>query len=110
MTHTDIVRVNNLACNELDQFLFTDHIGCPIGDINITGVDMDAAGGKKNQAQQDPPHKFQATEDAGEDIVIPYTTIDLNINHVTPTEQIQATKEPPEYLIIDTVQPPTTTE
>ena len=41
---------------------------------------------------------------------MPYPNIDLDINHETPTEQVQAPKEPPEDPITVTVQPPITTD
>ena len=62
MPDTVISRVNELACNELNQFIFTDRRGIPIGDINITGVDRDTYDSNKNKAPQDPPPEFQATE------------------------------------------------
>ena len=54
-------RANELVCNEANKFILTDRSGPPIGDIEITGVDRDAADSNKKQALQDPPHKFQAT-------------------------------------------------
>ena len=110
MPDTFISRVNELSCNEPNQFIFTDRSGCHFGDINITGVDRDAADIKNNQAPQDPPHKFQATEEAEEEPVITYPNIGLNINHETPIEQIQAPKEPPKDTITVTFQPTTITE
>ena len=38
---TDIARVNKLASNEPNQFILKDRRGCTIGNVNITGVDMD---------------------------------------------------------------------
>ena len=61
MPETFIARVNELACNETNQFIFTDRSGCPIGDIDTKGVEGDAADRSKNQAPQEPSHKFQAT-------------------------------------------------
>ena len=43
MPDTFIARVNELDCNEPHQFIFTYRRGSPIGDIDITGVDRDAA-------------------------------------------------------------------
>ena len=63
MPDTAIARVNNIAYNEPNQFIFTNYRGRPIGDIEITGVDRDAGDSNKNQAPQDPPHKLQATEE-----------------------------------------------
>ena len=62
MPETFIARVNELAYNEPNQFIFIDHSGCPIGDLYIKGVHRDAADRKKNQAPQEPPQEFQATE------------------------------------------------
>ena len=59
-----IARVNKLSYNEPNQFIFTDCIVFTIGDINIIGVDSDAADISKNKSPQDPPHKFQATEES----------------------------------------------
>ena len=38
-----IACVNKLACNEPDQYFFTDRRGYTIVDINITGLNRDAA-------------------------------------------------------------------
>ena len=62
----------------------------------------------KNQAPQDPHCKLQAIEEIEEEPVITDRKIDLNINHETPTEQVQAPEEPPAYLITVTGQPPMT--
>ena len=62
MPDTVISCINELAYNELDQFIFTDCRGRPIGYIYITGVDRDTADSNKNKATQDPPHKLQAIE------------------------------------------------
>ena len=43
MSDTFISCVNKLACNEPNHFILTYLIGCPIGDIYITGVNRDAA-------------------------------------------------------------------
>ena len=42
MPDTVIDRVNKLACNEPNQFIFTYHRGRPIGDFDIIGVDRGA--------------------------------------------------------------------
>ena len=91
MPDTDTARVNNLSWNEPNQFIFIYHRGCPIGDINITGVDKDASDNKKNQSPQDPTHELQATEDSEEDPVIPDNSVSLNIKHEKPTEKVHAT-------------------
>ena len=106
MPNTAIACVKDLACNEPNQFIFTDRSGCLIGDIDITLVDRDAADSNKNQAPQDPAQDIQATKQAYEEPLISYPNIDLDINHETPTEQVQSTEEPRE----DPVQPPTTSE
>ena len=62
MTDTFISCVNELACNEQNQFISTYLRGRTIGYINITGVDMDDSVSNKNQAPQEPPQEFQATE------------------------------------------------
>ena len=36
MSDTVIDHVNEIACNEPNQFIFTDHRGFPIGDVEIT--------------------------------------------------------------------------
>ena len=64
MLDTFIACVNELACNEPNKFIFTDMSVNPIGYIYITGVNRDAADSNKNQAPQDPSHKFHATEEA----------------------------------------------
>ena len=84
MTATFIACVNKLAYNEPKKFIFTDHRGSPIGEINITVVDRDAGDSNKNQAPQDTPHEFQATEETEGGAVIIYPKIDLDINHKTP--------------------------
>ena len=43
MPDTVIAHVNELSYNEPNKFIFTELIGCPIGDIYITGVDIDDA-------------------------------------------------------------------
>ena len=106
MPKTFIYCVNKLHWNEPNQFIFTDHSGHPIGDIDITGVDRDDSDSNNNQAPQDPPHKFQATYETEEEPVILYPNIDPDINHYTYTEQVQAPNESPE----DPVQLPTATE
>ena len=58
---TVAARVNQLACNKPNQFIFTDRRGPPIGYGKIARVDKDADDSNKNQAPEDPPHKFQAT-------------------------------------------------
>ena len=92
MPDTVLYLVNKLACNEPNQFIFTDRRCCPIGDINIIGVYRYSADSNKKQAQQDLPHDLQATEEADEEPVIPYPKIHLNINHETPKEQVQTPK------------------
>ena len=61
MPKTFISHVNELTYNEPNQFRFTDRSGCPIGDIDTKGVEGDAADRSKNQAPQEPSHKFQET-------------------------------------------------
>ena len=36
MPDTAIDHVNEIAYNEQNQFILTDHRGCPIGDVDIT--------------------------------------------------------------------------
>ena len=48
MPKTFISHVNELTYNEPNQFRFTDRSGCPIGNINIKGVDRYAADRKKS--------------------------------------------------------------
>ena len=103
MPETVIASINELSCNEPNQFINTDRRGRPIGNIYITGVDRYAYDINRNQAPQDPPHQFQSTQDAEDDIVVPDPNIDLGINHETHTEQVQATKEPYKYPITVTV-------
>ena len=62
MPDTFISRVNELAWNELNQFIFTDRRGRPIGDVDITGVDRDTDDSNKTQAPKYLPHEFQTTE------------------------------------------------
>ena len=88
MPDTVIDRVNKLAYNEPDKFIFTDLRGHPVVDINITGVHMYAADININQSPQDPPHRFHSIEEAEKEPSIPYPNIDLNINHETPSEQV----------------------
>ena len=57
---------------------------------------------------KDPPCKFHETEEKEEEPVIPYPKIDLDINHKTTTEQVQAPKEPPEDIITVVFQTPMT--
>ena len=104
MPYTVISHVNELACNEQNQFIFTQRRGCNIGDVDITGVDSDNDHSNEYQAPQDPPRKSQATEETGEDSVIPDTKIDLDINHEAPIEEVK-TEKPPEYPMIVVVQP-----
>ena len=66
MPDTVIDHANELDYNEPDQFIFTDHISCPIGDIDITSSDRDDSVSNKNQAPQDPPHNFQSIEHSEE--------------------------------------------
>ena len=66
MPDTVIDHANELDYNEPDQFIFTDHISCPIGDIDITSSDRDDSVSNKNQAPQDPPHNFQSIEPSEE--------------------------------------------
>ena len=108
MPDTVIARVNKISCNEPNKFIFTDRIVCPVGDVETTGVDRDTDYINKNKAPQDPPCKFQETEEIEEEPVIKDPRIELNINHETPTGQVQAPKEPPEDPITVAVQPPTT--
>ena len=58
-----ISRVEKLAYNEPNRFIFTDHRSSTIGNIDITGVDRDAYDSNENKAPQYPSHKFQATEE-----------------------------------------------
>ena len=81
MPDTAISRVNKLASNEPYRFIFKDCICRPIGYIGITGVHRNADYSNKNQAPQDPPHKFQSTEEAEEGPVITDPNIDPDINH-----------------------------
>ena len=108
MPDTVITRVNEIAYNEPYQFIFADRRGLPIVDDAITVVDRDADDSNKNQAPQDPHCKLQAIEEIEEEPVITDRKIDLNINHETPTEQVQAPEEPPAYLVTVTGQPPMT--
>ena len=85
MPDTAISCINELACNKPNRFIFTDRSGHPIGDINITEVDRNAAYSNGNQDPQDLPRKFQTTEEAEEDPSILDTNIDFKINHKTPT-------------------------
>ena len=62
MADTVIDCVNELACNEPNQFIFTDRRGRPIGDVEITGVDRDTDDSNKTQAPKYLPHEFQTTE------------------------------------------------
>ena len=39
---TVTARVNELACNEPNQVIFTDRSGRPIGYIDMTGVNRDS--------------------------------------------------------------------
>ena len=105
MPDTVISRLNELACNKPNRFIFTERRGSPIGDADITGVDKDTNDINKNKAPQDPPHEFQEIEKTEEEPVIPDPKIDLNINHETPTEKLN-TEEQPEYHISIAVQPP----
>ena len=43
----------------------------------------------ENQASQDPPYEFQATEEIEEESVIPHPEIDFDINHKTPIEKVE---------------------
>ena len=86
MPDTVISRVNKLACNKPNRFIFTDRIVCPVGDINIKGVGRDTDDRNKNQAPQDPPHKVHVTEETEAEPVIPDPKIGLEINHETPIE------------------------
>ena len=107
---TVIARVNELSWNEPDRFIFIDRRDRPIGDINTIREDRDSVDNNGNNSLQDPTHKFQATEKAEEEPIIPDPNIDLEINHKTNTEQLQAPKESPEDPITVTVQLSTTTE
>ena len=55
MPETFTACVNEIAWNELDQFIFTERRGNTIGDIDITGVDRNDADSIKNQPPQDLP-------------------------------------------------------
>ena len=61
MPENIISRINKLALNETNQFIFTYRRGCPIGDVEITGEDRDADDSNETEAPQDPPHEFQVT-------------------------------------------------
>ena len=77
-----IDRVNKLSCKDKNQFIFTDRIGIPIGDI-ITWVDRGGDDRNENQIPQDPPKKLQETEEAEEEQFILDHNTDLTINHKT---------------------------
>ena len=62
MPDTIIACVNDLSCNEPNQFILIECSCCPIGDIEIPGMDRDNS--NKNKSPHDPPHKMQATEEA----------------------------------------------
>ena len=53
MPDTVMAHVNKLAWNEQNQFIFTDHSGHTIGEINIKGVDRYDDDRNKNQSLQD---------------------------------------------------------
>ena len=91
MPETVISCVKELSWNETNKFIFTYRICHLIGYTYTTGVDRDAADTNKNQAPQKPSQNLQATEEAEEDPVITYNNIELDINHETPTEKVQAT-------------------
>ena len=52
MPDTVIDRINKIACNEPNQFIFIDHRGCPIGGVDIKGVDRDTYDSNVNRAPQ----------------------------------------------------------
>ena len=85
MPGTIMARVNKLAYNEPNQFIFVDLSSCPIGYIEITWLDRDTDDRNKNQSPKYTPHEFKEKEEGEEDPVIPDTNIDLDINHETPT-------------------------
>ena len=62
MPDTFISHINKLACNEPNQFTFIDRRYCPIGDVDITGMDRYTDDSNKKQAPKYPSHEFQTTE------------------------------------------------
>ena len=54
----------------------------------------------RKQSPQEPHHKFQAIEETDYQPVIPDPKIDLDINHETSTEQVQAEETPEDPITV----------